>query len=73
MSDDTYKTGGWGWPALSKRAHFFDPSEAQSICRKWLYTGERTPDNGKKGPDDCADCAKRLEKRRAKVAKEQSA
>jgi hypothetical protein len=51
---------GWGFPLLSKKAHYFKP-DMRSLCGKWLYSGELTKDDGKKGPDDCALCRKRLD------------
>jgi hypothetical protein len=56
--------GGWGWPAQASKPHYFEPGEITSICRKWMFTGLRTRDNGVKGPDDCAACHKKLEKRK---------
>lgn len=68
MSHDAYldepgrdADSGWGWPLLSKKAHWFENS-ARSLCGKWLYTGPREMDAA--GPDDCRDCAKRLAKSR---------
>jgi len=45
---------GWGWPVLSRKAHFFN-NDAVSICRRWMYTGP--VDRGDfKSIDDCAAC-----------------
>jgi hypothetical protein len=68
-NDSTFEEGGWGWPALAKRAHYFDPGQGTSICGRWMFIGFRTRDNGVCGPDDCAACEKKLEKRRKKAAK----
>jgi hypothetical protein len=55
---------GWGWPMLSKKAHYFDGST--SLCRRWLYMAELKPDEFR-GPDDCKACCKLLDKRKAKA------
>ena len=63
MSDEQPKEG-WGWPARSKKAHWF--INGISICGKWMYTGPMTPEQGGAGgPDDCKECCKRLAKRAA--------
>jgi len=51
---------GWGWPGLSRKAHYFVNSI--SLCCHWAYTGplEQGKDNS---PDNCAACRKKLEKR----------
>ena len=50
--------GGWRWPALSRKAHYF--IEGRSLCGKWLFFGDS---QGKglafKGDDDCAACFKK--------------
>lgn len=51
-------TQGWGWPANSKKAHYFRAGEIQSECRKWAYAGERE-DTHHDSPDNCAACMKR--------------
>lgn len=52
----------WGFPYLSKRAHVF--VEARSLCGKWLFRPAETEAPitklSEKGPDDCADCYRRL-------------
>lgn len=61
---DLYKTGGWGFPGGSRKAHFF--REAMSVCRRWgFYFGALEPDNGKPSPDDCAACRKFLDRENA--------
>jgi hypothetical protein len=66
MAYRTVEEGGWGWPGLANRAHYFSPNDAISICGRWAYTGQRTADDGEMGPNDCAACAKKLAKIRAK-------
>jgi hypothetical protein len=50
--------GGWGWPGLAKKAHYF--VKGRSLCGKWLFTGDS---EGKelefRGDDDCAACFKK--------------
>lgn len=53
---------GWGWPANSKKAHYFLEGSIRSLCGKWAFTGER--ESGKdESPDNCAECKRRLLKR----------
>lgn len=54
---------GWGWPAKSKKAHFFLANDQKSLCGKWLYWGPRE-DTTHESPDNCAGC----KKSRAKLA-----
>lgn len=50
---------GWGFPANSRKAHYFRESEARSICGKWMYFGTRElPDLP--SDDDCAECVRRV-------------
>lgn len=49
---------GWGWPSNSRKAHYF--FGGRSVCGKWGFFGEVTPDTGKKGPDDCAACSRHV-------------
>lgn len=53
---------GWGWPALSRKAHYFiyDKSMA-SLCLKWAYAGPLHDDNHN-SPDNCKQCARLREK-----------
>jgi hypothetical protein len=53
---------GWGWPYLARKCHYFTGDT--SLCRRWLYTGELSPDTGTTGPDDCTPCTRRLAARR---------
>ena len=67
MSGDTHIwTEGWGFPYLSKKAHWF--IESRSLCGKWMYMGVLHPDLFE-SPDDCAACRRKLEPRKAKEAK----
>lgn len=47
---------GWGWPMLSKKAHFF--FDGRSLCGKWMFTGEME-DNNHDSVDNCAICKKK--------------
>ena len=58
MSKPTDKlTEGWGFPGLSRKAHYF--RGARSLCRKWMFTGHLEPDTGTSA-DDCAACSRAL-------------
>ena len=48
---------GWGWPALSKKAHYF--TDGRSLCGKWLFWGQLEEGNDG-SPDNCAQCKRRL-------------
>ncbi len=49
---------GWGFPANSRKAHYFRAGESRSVCGKWMYFGTRElPDF--RSPDDCAECIRR--------------
>lgn len=50
---------GWGWPANSKKAHFFINS--RSLCCKWLYSGHLEHGNDDSS-DNCAECKRRKAK-----------
>lgn len=52
---------GWGWPANSRKAHYF--IDGRAICGKWLFFGA-VEDRNHGSPDNCAACKKRLEKER---------
>lgn len=55
---------GWGWPLASRKAHWFDAGNAESLCGRWLFTGPRDGDaEVRSSDDDCAMCTKRLAKR----------
>lgn len=53
---------GWGWPALSKKAHYFDDSPS-CLCGGWLYAGGLEAGNDG-SPDNCKACQRRLAKLR---------
>lgn len=54
-------SAGWGWPFLSRKAHFYSDGEAISLCGKWMHTGPR--DNSAfESNDDCAACRRKLNK-----------
>lgn len=63
---------GWFGPGGSKRFHYFD-SELRALCGKWMLW-RHPEDAGMEWGDaqtygingDCAECARRLEKRKAK-------
>jgi hypothetical protein len=49
---------GWGWPGLSKKAHYF--VDGRALCGKWLFFGPiEDVTSTAKGPDDCAACHKK--------------
>jgi len=54
---------GWGWPGASKKAHYFAEGDTRSICMRWMYGGPREQGNDD-SRDNCAECRKRLKKRR---------
>lgn len=59
---------GWGFPALARKAHYFDEGELVCICRRWLYSGVRDPGDTA-SPDDCVTCRRLLAVREANRAK----
>lgn len=52
---------GWGFPLNSRKAHYFKAGSATSICRKWLYFGDRQDDKHA-SPDNCVECKRRRER-----------
>jgi hypothetical protein len=52
---------GWGWPANSRKAHYFNDSELTSLCGKWMYAGFRDEEDFESS-DDCALCRRKLDK-----------
>lgn len=52
---------GWGLPGNSRKAHYFREGDLISICRKWMYGGERE-DNRHDHSENCSDCKKRRAK-----------
>lgn len=49
---------GWGFPASSRKAHYFQWGEPRSLCSKWLYLGE-LDDTAHESPDNCVICKRR--------------
>lgn len=57
----TKTTDGWGWPMLSRKAHYF--TDGMSLCRKWMFTGGPSGSQStdeERGPDDCAQCHRKV-------------
>lgn len=74
MSETELLTEGWHFPPGSRKCHYFvvEPRlEADrggfSLCSKYGYMFARhvlqAPTSSDKGPDDCAECARRLARR----------
>jgi len=57
---------GWGFPRLSKKAHYF--VDGRSLCGKWLFTGD-LEDSNDDSPDNCTACKKAVRKLREKEKK----
>ena len=61
---------GWLMPARSRKYHYF--VEGRSLCNGWIFPDYNNllPDTGntERGPDDCAECFKKLVKLRASRA-----
>ena len=55
---------GWGFPLNSHKAHYF--VGPVSLCSKWMFVGKLEP-AGKKSPDDCKVCTRKLAERMEKV------
>lgn len=55
---------GWGFPALSRKAHYF--VDGTALCGGWAFTGE-LHDTMHDHKDNCRAC---MRKREAKTAKE---
>ena len=52
---------GWGYPLNSRKAHVF--ASGRSLCGRWGYFGGTntiTEAPGARGPDDCAECHRKL-------------
>lgn len=53
---------GWGFPTGSRKAHYF--VKGMSLCGKWgFYFGSLEQGNDD-SPDNCAECVRRLKKRK---------
>lgn len=57
---DVVLTEGWGWPAFSKKAHYF--LDGRSLCMKWLFGGPLESGNDN-SDDNCAACKRAVAKR----------
>lgn len=55
---DSVNTKGWGFPALAKKAHYFNAGKAESLCNKWMFTGPRV-DEMHDHADNCLACMKK--------------
>lgn len=55
------KTEGWGWPLNANKAHYFPKGDIRSLCGRWLFAGERDPDEFP-SEDDCSSCRKAVTK-----------
>jgi hypothetical protein len=53
---------GWAWPLCSRKAHYFLPGEAISLCGKVMFTGGEREDDHHHSKDNCAECVKRRDK-----------
>jgi hypothetical protein len=49
---------GWGFPMLSKKAHFF--RNGISVCGRWMFMGKLDAETGVRSPDDCKACTKKV-------------
>ena len=56
---------GWGFPGLSKKAHYFNAGDSISLCGEWMFSGIRF-DEMHEHPDNCKMCMKKREKQEAK-------
>lgn len=56
---------GWGWPANSRKAHYF--VDGKALCGKWMFFGNLEEGNDESS-DNCTACKKALVKRREKEA-----
>ena len=52
---------GWGWPELAAKPHYFF-EDAESLCGKWLFTGEVDAPLDPGRVSDCSPCRKALAK-----------
>jgi hypothetical protein len=57
---------GWSRPPISKKYHWFDSGEWQSLCGRYGYAGGEREEGMDDHPDNCAECKKRAAKRKAK-------
>jgi len=58
---------GWGWPVSSKKAHYFVNRGStlwkEALCGRWIFF-EPVEQGNDDSPDNCAECKKRLKRRR---------
>jgi len=55
---------GWGFPLLSKKAHYF--VDGRALCGKWWFGGELEQGNNDSS-DNCKECVRRFKKRISKL------
>jgi len=56
---------GWGWPAMSRKAHYF--VNGRSLCGRWMYFGKLYSEDF--GEDNCKSCLKKLNRKRRLLEK----
>ena len=56
---------GWGWPAASKKAHYF--VGGTSLCGKWMFFGRNLENTNHDSNDNCSQCKTRYQKGYAKA------
>ena len=58
---------GWSHPPNSRKWHYWPEDDIISLCRKWMFAGERTPDEEcfAGDPVECAQCRRKLTKLKA--------
>lgn len=66
-ANETPLAEGWGWPLLSRKAHYFVKHRA--LCGRWLYMGVLENDKHD-SPDNCTACNKRRASRVKAAAKQ---
>ena len=62
------KKEGWGWPANTRKAHYF--VESRSLCGRWLFFGE-LENFSHNSPSNCLPCRRKREKLESVKAKKQ--
>lgn len=56
---------GWYWPANLRKAHYF--VNFKSLCGRYMCFNKTDLEQGKDdSPDNCAECKRRLKKRKEK-------
>lgn len=56
---------GWGFPANSRKAHYF--VDMMALCRKYGFYRGTLEQGNDESPDNCAECKRLLSKRKASV------